>query len=153
MLATLLLLGCATQGERLARREATAAKVRQAIADRHLTVSIHSMQTQRYGSHSVTSDFYLALQGDTLRSYLPFVGRAYAVSPMSPSQGLNFTAPVQQLAELPLKHGGTRLEMVVQSSEDSYVYRVDVYPNGQAYIYVRGQERDAMSYDGELQLE
>ena len=34
------------------------------------------MSTLRYGSRTVTPDFYLELRGDTQQSYLPYLGQA-----------------------------------------------------------------------------
>ena len=151
MMMTTLLMGCATTQERAQQRENTARQVAQAISERKLKVEVHSMMTQRYGAHRVTPDFYLLLRGDTLDSYLPFFGRAYGAVPYStPSQGLNFTSPIEKMRTTELKHDGVRMEMEVSSQEDRYRYQLDIYPNGSAYIYVRAQERDAVSFDGEL---
>ena len=152
LISIALLSGCTTVNQRAERREQTARMVEQAVSQRRLMVTIRSMQTQRYGSHQVSSDFYLKLRGDTLDSYLPFFGRAYGVSPVTPSQGLHFVSPVLQMEESKRKNNVTRLEMHVRSQEDSYVYRLDIYPNAQVYISVHGQERDHISFDGELDL-
>ncbi|MCR4914390.1 MAG: DUF4251 domain-containing protein, partial [Prevotella sp.] len=108
------------------------------------------MQTQRYGNHRVTSDFCLKLRGDTLESYLPFFGQAYSLPYGSPSQGLNFTSPIYGFRQSTTSNGATCMEMDVRSKEDRFYYRVDIYPNGKAYIFVRPQERDFVSFDGEL---
>ena len=149
LLSALLLSACATQQQRAEERSLKAEQMSAAIAQRRLHIDISGMNTLRYGSHRVTPDFYLELRGDTLVSYLPFYGQAYHSATYStPSQGLNFTAPVEKLIESRHKRGMTRLEMLVNSDEDHYVYRLEVYPNGQAYIQVRGQYRDPISFDG-----
>ena len=151
-LAVWMLTGCISQQQRLERQAATAQAVRQAVETRQLTVEVRFMQTQRYGSHRVGSDFFLRLRGDTLDSYLPFLGRAYTAPLGSPSQGLNFTSAIEHFRRSPLNDGGVRLEMSVRSEEDRFDYRLDVFPNGKAYIHVRPQERDAVSFDGEAVL-
>jgi len=45
-----------------------------AIAAKQWRIDIRSMNTMRYGSRIVTPDFYLELRGDTLHSYLPYLG-------------------------------------------------------------------------------
>ena len=127
--------------------------VEQAISTRHLKVMVDHMQTQRYGSHRVTSDFYLALHGDTLESYLPFFGRAYSISYGTPSQGLNFTSPIYRFQQGTTRDGAVSMAMEVRSREDSFYYQLDIYPNGKAYIFVRPQERDVMHFSGELVAE
>ena len=151
LLAVLLLSSCLSQQQRAEQRQLTAQRVEQAVSSRHLKIEINSMQTLRYGTHPATSDFYLELIGDSLVSYLPFVGRAYGATAYgSPSQGLNFNSSITNFQQTPLKEDGVRMEMEVVSKEDHFFYRIDVYPNGKAYIYVRPQSRDAMNFDGEV---
>lgn len=152
LVSVLLLVGCVSTAERTQRREARAAQVAKAVAASRFTVAIRSMQTQRYGSRSVTSDFFLTLRGDTLVSYLPYLGRAYAVPPVSPPQGLNFTAPVERSPWQQLRHGMRRLELKASTDEDTYLYRIDISPDGSVSIGVRGQAHDYISFDGELDL-
>ena len=65
-----------------------------AIAAKQWRIDISSMNTLRYGSRIVTPDFYLELKGDTLCSYLPYLGQAQVSPMLSPSIGLNFEEPV-----------------------------------------------------------
>ena len=148
--AVLTLASCATSQQRAERRQQLAHQVERAVSSRQLKIEVTTMSTQRYGSHMVTPDFFVAMRGDTLESYLPFFGRAYALPYGSPSQGLNFTSLIKGYRQSALKHNGMRMELEVASQEDRYRYQIDVYPNGKAYIRVQGQERDAVSFDGEL---
>ncbi len=152
VLAALLMtmVGCSTLEERQERQRVTHQLVEQAISQRRMTIEVDHMQTQRYGNHRVTSDFCLKLRGDTLESYLPFFGQAYSLPYGSPSQGLNFTSPIYGFRQSTTNNGATCMEMDVRSNEDRFYYRVDIYPNGKAYIFVRPQERDFVSFDGEL---
>ncbi len=61
-----------------------------AIADKHWHIDITSMNTMRYGSKMVSTDFFLELRGDTLRSYLPYLGQVQSAPSLSPTIGLNF---------------------------------------------------------------
>ena len=148
-MAVLLLMACATTKQQADQREQKARQVAEAIQRRHLRVDVSSMNTLRYGSHNITSDFYLELRGDTLVSYLPFFGQAYhSAAYGSPTQGLNFTSAVEELTETHHKRGMTRLEFLVRSDEDRYQYRLEIFPNGQTYIHVHGLSRDPVSFYG-----
>ena len=59
---------------KLTKKERKQVAVLGAIATKRWHIDISSMNTLRYGSRAVTSDFYLELRGDTLRSYLPYLG-------------------------------------------------------------------------------
>ena len=145
----LVLMGCATQQERAARRELVRKAVAEAVATRRLHIDITSMNTMRYGSRVVTPDFFLELRGDTLRSYLPYLGQAHQAPMMSPSQGLNFETRMLHVTESHPKAQLTRFEIDVKTKEDIYVYVVEVYDTGKSYIHVRSQNRDPISFDGE----
>ena len=136
---------------KLTKKEREQAAVLGAIATKRWHIDITSMNTLRYGSRAVTSDFYLELRGDTLRSYLPYLGDAH-IPTMSPSIGLNFEEPVLTYKESkPKKY--TQIDIDVRTREDSYHYVVEVYDNGQAYIRVRSMNRDPISFDGTLEIE
>ena len=142
-------------GKKVYLKGAELGEKRQAVADaiaaREWHVDITSMNTMRYGSRSVTPDFYLELHGDTLRSYLPYLGQVQASPTLSPSQGLNFEAPVLQYKVSRPKSKYTQLDIDVRTREDSYHYAIEMYDSGEAVIRVRSLNRDPISFDGTLE--
>ena len=136
---------------KLTKKERKQVAVLDAIATKRWHIDITSMNTLRYGSRAVTSDFYLELRGDTLRSYLPYLGDAHMPT-MSPSIGLNFEEPVLTYKESKPKKF-TQIDIDVRTREDSYHYVIEMYDNGQAYIRVRSMNRDPISFDGTLEIE
>lgn len=137
---------------KLTKKERKQVAVLGAIADKRWHIDINSMNTMRYGSRTVTSDFYLELRGDTLFSYLPYLGQVQ-ISTMSPSIGLNFEEPVLTYKESKPKSKYTQVDIDVKTREDSYHYVIEIYDNGQAYIRVRSMNRDPISFDGTLEIE
>lgn len=126
-------------------------KTTDAIAAKKWRIDIRSMNTMRYGSRMVTPDFYLELRGDTLCSYLPYLGQA-RVSPMlSPSIGLNFEKPMLSYKESqPKSKKYTQIDIDVRTQEDNYHYVIQLYDSGEAYIRVRSLNRDPISFDGTM---
>lgn len=126
-------------------------KTTDAIAAKKWRIDIRSMNTMRYGSRMVTPDFYLELRGDTLCSYLPYLGQA-RVSPMlSPAIGLNFEKPVLSYKESqPKSKKYTQIDIDVRTQEDNYHYVIQLYDSGEAYIRVRSLNRDPISFDGTM---
>ena len=106
------------------------------------------MSAMRYGSRTVTPDFFLELRGDTLRSYLPYLGQAHTSPTVSSSIGLNFKAPIKNFSERKLKAGKTQWELDVKTQEDAHHFIIEVFDTGQAFISVRSQNRDPISFDG-----
>ena len=139
---------------KLTKKEKTQVAVAGAIAARQWHIEISSMTTMRYGSRTVTPDFYLELRGDTLRSYLPYLGQAQVSPTLSPSIGLNFEEPVLSYNDgKPKSNKYTQIDIDVRTREDSYHYVIEIYDNGQAYIRVRSMNRDPISFDGTLEIE
>ncbi len=139
---------------KLTKKERQQVAVVDAIAAKRWHIDINTMSTMRYGSRTVTPDFYLELRGDTLRSYLPYLGQVHASPTLSPSIGLNFEEPVLTYKESkPKSNKYTQIDIDVKTKEDSYHYVIEIYGNGQAYIRVRSMNRDPISFDGTLEIE
>lgn len=146
----LLAVGCASP--KSAERAAETQKaVAEALANRHLRIEIRSMNPFRYASRTVSYGFYLAINGDTLESRLPYIGQVHQTTAVSP-EGLNFDATIIGYSETRPKKDLTRIELNVRTREDLYHYIVEVYDSGSAYIRVRAQNRDSISFDGNVSL-
>ena len=148
--AVLTFLGCATQQERAERRIEMQKAVNEAVAKRQWQVEVSSMNALRFGTQRVTSDFFLELRGDTLQSYLPYLGQVYLAPMASPSQGLNFEAPVMDYKVNSSKAHVSVIELKVKTQEDLFNYFIELYDTGQAHIRVRSLHRDPISFDGQL---
>ena len=123
----------------------------EAVATKQWRIDINSMNTMRYGARTVTPDFYLELRGDTLHSYLPYLGQAQVSPTLSPSIGLNFETQVLRYKQsMPKSKKYTQIDIDVRTREDSYHYMIQLYDTGGATIYVRSLNRDPISFDGNL---
>ena len=134
-------------------RDSPSEAVAKAIAAKRWRIDINSMNTMRYGARTVTPDFYLELRGDTLHSYLPYMGQARVSPTLSPSIGLNFEEPVLSYKESqPKSNKYTQLDIDVRTREDKYHYVIELYDSGEATIRVRSLYRDPISFDGTLEM-
>ena len=125
--------------------------VAEAIAAKQWRIDINSMNTMRYGARSASPDFYLELRGDTLHSYLPYLGQAQVSPMLSPSIGLNFEEPVLSYKEsMPKSKKYTQIDIDARTREDSYHYVIEIYDSGQSTIRVRSLNRDPISFDGTM---
>ena len=150
VLVACVFASCASLQNRAERRAQMMQAVAAAVAERRLHVDITSMSTLRYGSRAVTTDFFLELRGDSVRSYLPYLGQARQAPMASPSQGLNFEVRAQRVSVTQPKADCARFEIDLRTREDSYEYVLELYDNGKAYIHVRSQNRDPISFDGDF---
>ena len=99
----------------------------------------------------VSSDYELKVDGDEVDSYLPYVGEAYRL-PYGTSKGLNFKGKIRNYNVVQTTNNRYVIEFDVNNDEDIYRYRIDMFTNGKAIIDVIGQDRDAISFDGEMVL-
>ncbi len=137
----------------LTKKERKQLAVLGAIADKRWHIDITSMNTMRYGSRTVSTDFFLELRGDTLRSYLPYLGQAQVSSSLSPTMGLNFEERVRQYQESRPKGKYTQIDIGAKTKEDTYHYVIEIYDSGEAFIRVRSLNRDPISFDGTLEIQ
>ena len=150
-LLILAMLSTAAFGQN--QRLGQSSTIADAIAAKQWHIDISTMNSMRYGSKTVTPDFYLELRGDTLRSYLPYLGQAHQSSMMSPSIGLNFEEPVSQYKQsMPKSKKYTQIDIDVRTREDSYHYVIEIYDSGETTIRVRSLYRDPISFDGTLEI-
>ena len=132
-------------------RDSPSEAVAKAIAAKQWRIDINSMNTMRYGARTVTPDFHLELRGDTLHSYLPYLGQAQVSPMLSPSIGLNFETQVLRYKQsMPKSKKYTQIDIDVKTNEDTYHYTIQFYDTGGATIYVRSLNRDPISFDGNL---
>jgi hypothetical protein len=97
----------------------------------------------------VNSDYELKVNGEELDCYLPYIGRAYRL-PYGGGKGLNFKAPIQDYSIQQLTSNRSQIEFTVRNDEDVYLFRIDVFDNGKSIIDIMAQDRDAISFDGEM---
>ena len=136
---------------KVAEQSAKHQAVADAIAAKRWRIDVNMMNTMRYGSRTVSPDFYLELRGDKLHSYLPYLGQARVSPTLSPSIGLNFEEPVLSYKESkPKSKKYTQIDIDAKTREDSYHYVIQLYDSGEATIRVRSLNRDAISFDGTL---
>ena len=134
-----------------AEQDAKRQAVVDAITAKKWRIDVHSMNTMRYGSRTVSPDFYLELRGDKLHSYLPYLGQAQVSPTLSPSIGLNFEEPVLSYkTSKPKSKKYTQIDIDVKTREDKYHYVVQLYDSGDATIRVRSLNRDPISFEGTM---
>jgi len=143
----LLLAACTTLTP--AQREAQRTTLKQMLSSRHYTIDVNMMYPQRGAGMNVASNWSLEVKGDTLVSYLPYMGESHSV-PYGGGKGMNFTAPISTYKSSLGKKGETVVEMVVNNEEDILNIRVEIQDGGDAFIDVTSKNRDRIGYGGQV---
>ena len=113
----------------------------------NICIEVNYMMPQRYSTRAVT-DFSLCLKGDTVISHLPYMGQAYRPT-YGNTDGLNFKLPVADKSVKPGKKGKTVIRFTCKNSTTTYDFRIEVYPDGGAYINLSPSYADRIGYKGE----
>ena len=131
------------------REAAMAQQVQDALDARHYTIAVDWMKPLGGVPRQVNSDYELKVNGEELDCYLPYIGRAYRL-PYGGGKGLNFKAQSQNYSIQQLTSNRSQIEFTVRNDEDVYRFRIDVFDNGKSIIDIMAQDRDAISFDGEM---
>ena len=151
MLMLLLMVACGTgNGLTKAEREAAITRqVQEGLDTRHYTIAVDWMKPLGGMAQHVSSNYELKVNGDEVDSYLPYVGEAYRL-PYGGGKGLNFKGKIENYSINYLTSNRSHIEFTVNNGEDVYYFRIDVFNNGKSIIDIIAQDRDAISFDGEM---
>jgi len=155
LMTAAVLCGCASynaDGTKMtkAQRQAMTAQLVTSMLDNHrYRIEVNTMIPHAYPSRPLTSLYTLEVHGDSLYSYLPYMGRAYHV-PYGGGSALNFSAPIDQYDDYLVKKGQRHIDIYVQNDEDRYLYMLDIFTNGSASINVKSYNRDPIDFTGAI---
>lgn len=146
--------GCVTVGStarmtKAERREARRNFVEQSLDNRRYVIEVSAAQPKRYPYVPLSYGYSLEISGDTIKSYLPYYGRAYNI-PYGGGKGLVFTAPISGYSDSGTIRGRRRIEVETVTDEDVYMYRIDLSDDGYAIVDVFARERESISFRGEM---
>ena len=105
---------------------------------------------RRGRSVSLTSSYSLEVKNDSVFSYLPFYGRAYTI-PYGGGDGLRFEAPITDYEVSYDKKGTAKVLFSAKTNEDLFKFTLDIYPGGSSNINVVMQQREPISFRGNLE--
>lgn len=120
------------------------------LANKDYTILIQLMIPSA-GPTRAVSNYSIKVSGDTLVSYLPFIGRAYNL-PYGGGKGLDFTARINDYHDITNAGGGHDIVINVANDEDVFFYTLNVSASGSAFLSVSSRNRERISYTGEMYL-
>lgn len=93
-------------------------------------------------------DYDVRISKDSLRSYLPYFGRAYQ-APMDPTRGaLDFTSTEFEYKVEDRKKGGWNITVSPKDNRDVQQYYFTILENGSASLRVLSNNRQPISFNG-----
>ncbi|MDR2469574.1 MAG: DUF4251 domain-containing protein [Tannerella sp.] len=133
-------------------RDEQASAVRQQIESRRYKISVNRMLPGRGASQYLSSSYSLTVKGDTIISYLPFIGQAYSL-PYGGGKGLNFESTITVYAVTFNARGTAQISLQTRSENDVLRYHIEIFDNGTSSIRVTSNNRQSISFYGRLEKE
>lgn len=158
LLTAMAFVACSTamynaDGTKMTKEQIRAAKaqhVREGIENRDFKIIVDRMYPMRMPARHLSTLYSLEVKGDTIKSYLPYFGRAYSV-PYGGGKALNFTGIMSYYDFRQGRKDQTLIEIGVENEEDTYVYTISIFDNGNTDIAVRSRNREHISFSGEME--
>ena len=133
-------------------QHAEAQTVRHLVANKRYVISCDRIYPQRGSSRYIGGNYSIEMKGDSLRSYLPYIGVARSAS-YGGGNVLDFEKVYSDYSYKEGKKGRMIVTMKVDNGAERLEYEITVYSNGKANIRVQPLRCDAVSFSGELELE
>ena len=114
-------------------------------------INVNRALPARGRSVTLTSPYSVEIRNDSVISYLPYYGRAYSI-PYGGGEGLNFKAPLTDYKLEWDKKETAKIKFSARSEEDKFDFSIDVFSNGSSSIFVNMQNRQSISFQGELDM-
>lgn len=133
------------------KKEQKKEAVKKLIASENYKIDVQTALPMRGRSIPLTSPYSLEIRNDSVISYLPYFGRAYSI-PYGGGDGLNFRAPLKEYSMEMDKKGNAVIKFIARNPEDRFEFRAKVYSNGSTSIDVNMQNRQSISFQGELDM-
>lgn len=148
-LVLILLMPMQMEARRHRRERAQRAETPLAVDVRDLTIRVDYMSPRRWNSRSVSAGYGVTLRGDEIEAHLPYMGVVH--QPDFERDGLNFTLPISGLKWGIGKRGATVLALACRRGSVTYQWRITIWPNGKADIYLQPSNADGITYEGEVE--
>ncbi|MEG1545290.1 MAG: DUF4251 domain-containing protein [Tannerellaceae bacterium] len=132
--------------EKKARQEQM---VKEQIENGRFKVDVDRAMPMQGRPVNLTSSYSLEVRGDSVISYLPYFGRAYS-APYGGGDGMRFEALLTDYSCTYAKKGVAQIKFRTKTKEDTYDFRMQIYPNGSSTLNVTPVNKQAISYTGEL---
>ena len=142
------LTGCASRkGTATEGSAAEQAALREAIEKQEYYIAVHQMSPMIGNPSTFVTNFSVSIKGDVIYSYIPFFGRVYTAT-YGGDNPLNFESKIEDYQLSFDRKGKASIKLKTVTKDDTFNFRIEIFPNGSTSIHVRSNHRDAMSYRG-----
>ena len=124
--------------------------VKKMMDDHRFVFKAQSVNPSRGRVVQLNSNYDLLVSSDTVRSYLPYFGRAYSAPIGGSGGGIEFLSRNFDYNQQPRKKGGWNITIRPKDVTDVREMFLTVFENGTASLRVSSNNREPISYNGIL---
>lgn len=133
-----------------AQKKEMAKDLLERLDSKHYKINVDRMNPMKGPSKYLSSPYSITLIGDSVNSYLPYVGEAYS-APYGGGSVLIFESPITEYRQTFDKKGNAIIKFKAQTREDMYTYNIKIFENGSSSIQVSANKRQTISFNGMLE--
>lgn len=115
------------------------------------TVEVNRVQPVRSASVYAHTVYSLKLSNDSVYSNLPYIGRSYNVS-YTNNEGLSMEESITNYKIREKENGIKEIFFNCRSKNNSYSYRLKVYPDASVRIHISTFDKQPIFFDGKIKL-
>lgn len=147
ILTLFITLGCGTTAQQKAQNKV---QVRQLLESKIFVFTPQSANPSSGGVIQLTSEYYLKINKDTLKSYLPYYGVAYQARFGNTNSPLEFNSTDFEYSSKIMKGGTYNIDIRLNNPNDPNQLILSVSSSGYANLRVISMNRQAISFYGEV---
>jgi D-Tyr-tRNAtyr deacylase len=138
--------------DRQSKMAAKEAKVKKIVDSERFQMTMNQANPMGGRMISLTPEYTLTLAKDSVISYLPYFGRAYS-APLNSEGGIKFTELIHdKKISFNAKKGNYTLSFKAQTKEDTYLFFITIWLNGNVTVSVTSNNRQPIDFSGEILL-
>jgi len=140
------------QNKQPGKAEITAMKVESKIQSQSYEITVNRVNPMSGKSRYLTSGYSVRISSDSAYVYLPYFGRAYS-TPMNGDGGIK-TSTAMDNYKVDYKKGKSwSINFRAKGADDTYRFSISVWTSGKASVNVTCNNRQPISYWGDLVLQ
>jgi hypothetical protein len=140
-------LGCITAAN-TQESKSDEANIERLITGQRFIFKAQSAHPARGRMRDLSSEYDVLVTPDTVRSYLPYFGRAYSPSLDPRGGGIDFTSTSFDYSKKPKRKGGWEISIKPKDVRDIREMILTIFKNGSASLRVQSNNREVISFNG-----
>jgi len=131
-------------------QDTTKQTIKTIVDSKHFSFEPINITTGRGSIKQLTPGYIFQINGDTLKTYLPYFGRAYTAPINSSDVGFDFTTTDFTYAVSEGKRNRVIVDVKTNGRVNNVEFSLVVYDNGSAYLRANASDRQSVSYNGKV---